>query len=268
MRITVKLGGSILEENSIRSNILSQVSGATALGHEVILVHGGGKSLNRRLDQLRIESRFKDGLRVTNAETLEAAVMVLAGEVNKKIVSEMNYSGALAVGICGADAGAVRCVRLSDLPGSPSDIGFVGKPSEVNRSFFDRAFDARWIPVVSSIALGPDGHLYNVNADQMASACASGAGCASLVFLTDVDGVKDENGSVLHDLTESDINDLRARGIIKGGMLPKTSSCLEALAAGVRDALILPGSQPGILLKFIEGTLTEGTHIHGTRQCN
>ena len=170
MRITVKLGGSILEEASIRTAILAQVSGIAALGHEVILVHGGGKSLNRRLSQMQIESRFIEGLRVTDAETLQAAVMVLAGEVNKKVVSEMNHSGACAVGICGADAGAVRCVRLSDLPNSPSGIGFVGKPSEVNRTFFDRAFDAGWIPVISSIALGPDGQLYNVNADQKASA--------------------------------------------------------------------------------------------------
>jgi acetylglutamate kinase len=265
MRITVKLGGSILEDAAIRSDILGQVARATALGNEIILVHGGGRSLNRRLAQMQIESRFQDGLRVTDAATLEAAVMVLAGEVNKKIVSEMNHRGAPALGICGADAGAVRCVRISELPGGPSDIGFVGKPTEVNRSFFDRSFKAGWIPVVSSIALGPDGHLYNVNADQMASACAAGAGCTSLVYLTDVDGVKDENGSVLRDLTESGINDLRARGIVKGGMLPKTSSCLEALSDGVRDALIVPGAVPGILLKFIEGTLTEGTHIHGTR---
>ncbi len=263
MRITVKLGGSILEEASIRNAILAQVTGITALGHQVILVHGGGKSLNRRLSQMQIESRFTEGLRVTDAETLQAAIMVLAGEVNKKIVSEMNRFGDCAVGICGADAGAVRCVPLSDLPNSPSGIGFVGKPSEVSRSFFDRVFDAGWIPVVSSIALGPDGQLYNVNADQMASACASGAGCTSLVYLTDVTGVKDENGSVLHDLNESDIADLRSRGIIKGGMLPKTSSCLEALASGVLDALILPGSEPDILTEFVSGTLKEGTHIHG-----
>ena len=265
MRITVKLGGSILEETSIRTGILAQVAAAAALGHEVILVHGGGKSLNRRLSQLNIESRFEDGLRVTDAATLEAAVMVLAGEVNKKIVSELNHAGTYAVGICGADARAVQCVCLSDLPDGPSGLGFVGKPSEVNRSFFDQAFRAGWIPVVSSIALGPDGQLYNVNADSMASACASGAGCTSLVYLTDVSGVKDEDGLVLHDLKESDISALRAQGIIKGGMLPKTSSCLEALAAGVQDALILPGSEPDILMKFINGTLTEGTHIHGTR---
>jgi len=263
MRFTVKLGGSILEDASIRKGILAQVADAGAKGHEVILVHGGGKSLNRRLSQMQIESHFKEGLRVTDAATLEAAVMVLAGEVNKKIVSEMNHSGACAIGICGADACAVRCTRLSDHPGSPAGIGFVGKPSEVNRKFFDTVFSAGWIPVISSIALGPDGNLYNVNADQMASACASGAGCTSLVYLTDVAGVKDSNGAVLHSLAESDITALRAEGIIKGGMLPKTSSCLEALDAGVRDALILPGSEPGILMNFIEGKQSEGTHIHG-----
>jgi len=265
MRITVKLGGSILEEAGIRTEILDQVAGAAAQGHEVILVHGGGKSLSRRLSQMQIESQFKDGLRVTDAETLSAAVMVLAGEVNKKIVSEMNRFGTRAFGICGADACAVRCVRLSDLPDSPAGIGFVGKPSEVNRPFFDIVLGAGWIPVVSSIAIGPDGQLYNVNADQMASACAWGAGCTSLVYLTDVSGVKDENGSVLHNLDESEIAILRSKGIIKGGMLPKTSSCLEALAAGVEEALILPGAESGILTKLVEGTQTEGTHIHGTK---
>lgn len=265
MRITVKLGGSILEEPAIRNSILDQVSGVAALGQEVILVHGGGKSLNRRLSQMQIESQFKDGLRVTDAETLSAAVMVLAGEVNKKIVSEMNRSGAKALGICGADACAVLCTRLSDEPGSPDGIGFVGKPSEVNRSFFDTVLGAGWIPVVSSIALGPDGQLYNVNADQMASACAWGAGCSSLVYLTDVSGVRDKSGSVLHNLDESEISALRRGGVIKGGMLPKTSSCLESLAKGVKEALILPGSEPGILINFIEGKQTGGTHIHGTK---
>jgi acetylglutamate kinase len=191
--------------------------------------------------------------------------MVLAGEVNKKIVSEMNRTATRAIGICGADACAVRCIRLSDLPGSPSGIGFVGKPSDVNRSFFDMVLSSGLIPVVSSIALGPEGQLYNVNADQMASACAYGAGCASLIYLTDVTGVKDEQGSVLHDLNESDIYELRAQGIIKGGMLPKTSSCLEALSAGVREALILPGAEPDILTKFIKGTQMEGTHIYGKK---
>jgi acetylglutamate kinase len=123
--------------------------------------------------------------------------------------------------------------------------------------------NAGLIPVVSSIGLGPDSQLYNINADQMASACASGAGCASLVFLTDVPGVRDENGAVIKNMGEPEIMSMRSRGILTGGMLPKTSSCLEAIAAGVKSVHILPGAMPDVLLQFIEGTLKEGTNIHG-----
>ena len=261
MRITIKLGGSILEEAAIRQRLLAQVSGMAARGHEIILVHGGGKSLNRRLAQMQMTSRFIDGLRVTDAETLEVAVMVLAGEVNKKIVAEMGRLGTKALGICGADAGAVRCARLSELPGNPDGIGFVGSPTEVDRSFFELVLGSGIVPVVSSIALGPDAQLYNVNADQMASACASGTGCDSLIYLTDVPGVRDEDGSVLRALGKSEILSLRARGILSGGMLPKTSSCLEAVEAGVASVYILPGASPDVLTNFEEGR--EGTKIHG-----
>ena len=261
MRITIKLGGSILEEAAIRQRLLAQVSGMAARGHEIILVHGGGKSLNRRLAQMQMTSRFIDGLRVTDAETLEVAVMVLAGEVNKKIVAEMGRLGTKALGICGADVGAVRCARLSELPGNPDGIGFVGKPTEVDRSFFELVLGSGIVPVVSSIALGPDAQLYNVNADQMASACASGTGCDSLIYLTDVPGVRDEDGSVLRALGKSEILSLRARGILSGGMLPKTSSCLEAVEAGVASVYILPGASPDVLTNFEEGR--EGTKIHG-----
>ncbi len=263
MRITVKLGGSILEDPSIRMHLLGQIAGLTAQGHEILLVHGGGKSLSRRLSQMQMTSQFVDGLRVTDAETLEVAVMVLSGEVNKRIVAEMTSLGIRALGICGADAAAVRCVRLSDLPGYPARIGFVGKPVEVNLPFFVLVFESRMVPVVSSIALGPDSQLYNVNADQMAAACAAGTHCTSLVYLTDVPGVRDENGSVLGRIGEAEIRDMRSRGILSGGMLPKTSSCLEALAAGVGSVHILPGSSPEILTRFAQGTLTEGTKIHG-----
>ena len=263
MRITIKLGGSILEDAGIRTSILGQISTIAAQGHEIILVHGGGKSLNRRLSQLQMTSQFIDGLRVTDAETLGVAVMVLAGEVNKKIVAEMDRLGAKAVGICGADAAAVRCTQLSGLHGYPAGIGFVGKPIEVNRSFFDLLLTQKLVPVVSSIGLGADSQLYNVNADQMASACASGTRCTALIYLTDVPGVRDENGSVLNGIGESEIIKMRAQGILSGGMLPKTSSCLEALNAGVGSVLILPGSSPDILIRFTDGMLKEGTRIHG-----
>lgn len=250
-----------MEEEEIRCGLLAQVSAMAAAGHEVILVHGGGKSLNRRLSQLQMTSRFIDGLRVTDAETLGVAVMVLAGEVNKKVVAELSRLGAKALGICGADAAAVQCVRLSELPGNPDGIGFVGKPTGVNRAFFELVLGANIIPVVSSIALGEDSQLYNVNADQMASACASGTGCDALIYLTDVPGVRDKEGSVMRTLGKSEILDLRAQGILSGGMLPKTSSCLEAVEAGVDCVYILPGASPDILTNFEQGR--EGTKIHG-----
>jgi acetylglutamate kinase len=263
MRLTIKLGGSILEDAGIRAQILDQTAKIAAQGHQVILVHGGGKSLNRRLSQMQLTSRFVEGLRVTDAETLGVAVMVLAGEVNKTIVAEMSRLGAKAIGICGADANAVRCVSVAGLPGFPEGIGFVGKPVDVNRDFFDMVFGYGLVPVVSSIAMGPDGQLYNINADQMASACASGTRCTALVYLTDVPGVRDESGRVVARLGEAEIMSMRSRGILSGGMLPKTSSCLEALKGGVGSVLILPGSSPGVLVRFAEGTLKEGTKING-----
>jgi acetylglutamate kinase len=243
--------------------LLEQLAKIATAGTEIILVHGGGKSMNRRLAQMQMTSQFIDGLRVTDAETLGVAVMVLAGELNKTLVAEMSSLGSKALGICGADAGAVRCVRVEGLPGYPAGIGFVGKPVEVNPDFFNMLFEFGLVPVVSSIGLGPDSKLYNVNADQMASACASGTRCASLIYLTDVPGIRDEYGKVVGDIDEAGIMDMRARGILSGGMLPKTSSCLEALKAGVGSVWILPGISPDILLKFADGTLKEGTQIHG-----
>jgi acetylglutamate kinase len=263
LRITVKLGGSILEDSEIRARILTQVATAVSRGHEIILVHGGGKSLSRRLSQMQMTSQFVEGLRVTDSETLQVAVMVLAGEVNKRMVAELSELGASAVGICGADGGAVRCVPLSNMSGKPAGIGFVGKPAGVNRSFFDLLFGAGLLPVVSSIALGPDFRLYNINADQMASACASGTESKSLVYLTDVPGVRDEKGSVLKTLGPKEMESMRSKGILSGGMLPKTSSCLEALGAGVASVHILPGSVPDILTRFLDGDIPEGTRIHG-----
>ncbi|NLV31061.1 MAG: acetylglutamate kinase [Acidobacteria bacterium] len=263
MRIAIKLGGSILEDAAIRGRLLRQVAALAKGGHEILLVHGGGKSLNRRLGQLGMESNFIEGLRVTDAATLEVAVMVLSGEVNKRIVAEMNALGVGALGLCGADGSAVRCERVEGTPGYPDGIGFVGRATRVNAPLFDLLLGAGYVPVVSSIAFGPGAGLYNVNADQMASACAAGTGCRTLVYLTDVEGVRDGRGEVIPRLGKGEILELRRRGVLTGGMLPKTSSCLEALGAGVESVHILPGASPDILTRFAEGTLKEGTKIHG-----
>ncbi len=263
MRFTVKLGGSILESAETRRGILGQVVSLVRQGHEIIVVHGGGKSLSRRLAQLGIESRFVDGLRVTDAATLGAAVMVLSGEVNKMLVCEIAGMGCEALGICGADASAVRCRPLSGIPGAPTGLGFVGKPVSVNTQFFDLLLDSGLVPVVSSIALGPDHQLYNVNADQVASMCACGTGSRALVYLTDVPGVRGADDLVLRNLGRKEMEDLRTKGVLSGGMLPKTAACLEALEHGVESVYILPGDSPDALSGVVSGNVTEGTYIHG-----
>jgi acetylglutamate kinase len=259
LRFTVKLGGSILEDAQIRHSILDQIARLAGERHEIILVHGGGKRLTRRLTQFGIASRFVDGLRVTDEPTLEAAVMVLAGEVNKGLVAELAARGTSAVGICGADASAVCCRPLA--PGGA--LGFVGQPSGIRRALFDLLLNDGCIPVVASIALGAGGQLYNVNADQMACVCAWGTGCSTLVFLTDVAGVRDESGKVISRLGSKQILELRSRGTISGGMLPKTQSCVEAIEHDVKSVYILPGASPGILRSLADGNVVEGTCIHG-----
>lgn len=262
MRLTVKLGGSILEDGSVRRSILGEIAGLHTAGHEIILVHGGGKSLSRRLTQLGMVSRFVNGLRVTDAATLAVALMVLAGEVNKNLVSELNEAGTRSVGICGLDASAVRCIRLSDLPGHPEDIGFVGKPVTLDRRLFDLLLGEGILPVVASIAVGPNSQAYNVNADQMACICAWGTASSILIYLTDVPGVLSGDGQVLPRLGRSDLEGLRAQGIITGGMLPKVESCAEALEHGVAQVHIVPGTAQGILHRSLEGTGTAGTRIY------
>ncbi len=260
--MAIKFGGSLLENAETRARLLGQVATLSASGTEIILVHGGGKSLTRRLKELGLESRFAEGLRVTDEATLRVAVMVLAGEVNKALVLELAGRGVRAMGLCGADGLAVRCARASDLPGYPAGLGFVGRPVGAERRVFDLLLGAGLMPVVASIAAGEDFHAYNVNADEMASTCAWGAGCEALVYLTDVAGVLDADGAVVRSLGDADIRRLRAGGVIAGGMLPKTESCLEALRHGVRTVQIVPGNAPDVLTRFSRGTLTEGTTIH------
>ena len=262
MRFTVKLGGSILEEASVRQAILGEIASLKLEGNQIILVHGGGTSLSRRLAQLGIPSRFVDGLRVTDTETRDVALMVLGGEVNKSVVVELERLGTSALGICGADAGAVRCVALSGDPGATQNLGLVGRPTEVNRGFFEFLLGQEIMPVVSSLALGEDFQLYNVNADHMASVCAWGTGCEAVVYLTDVPGVRGGDGAVLARISRQDIEGFRNQGIISGGMLPKTSSCLEALDRGVSAVYILPGISQGILRRLLDGALEEGTFIY------
>jgi acetylglutamate kinase len=210
-----------------------------------------------------IASRFAGGLRVTDRETLAVALMVLAGEVNKSLVRTIGSAGVRAVGICGADADCVRCERMQPAAGDSQDLGFVGVPVRIDRGFFETLLSSGLTPVVASLALGPDRQLYNVNADQMASTVAAGTGSQALLYLTDVPGVLDAGGKVIARLGSARIEDMLRDGLLTGGMLPKTSACLQAIRQGVGTVLVLPGRLPGVLSRFLAGQPAGGTQIHG-----
>ncbi len=263
MRVTIKLGGAILEEEESRQEIVRQLAEAVLERKEIIIVHGGGKNLTRRLQQLGIASRFSGGLRITDSETLAVALMVLAGEVNKTLVRTLGSAGLRAVGICGADADCVRCEPMPRPASCSEDLGFVGIPSRVDCGFFDTLLSAGLTPVVASLALGNDRQLYNVNADQMASTIAWATGSESLVYLTDVPGVLDDTGKVIVRLGSIEIARMRDSRVLTGGMLPKTAACLDAIGRGVETVQILPGRVPGTLSRFLAGRPAEGTRIDG-----
>jgi len=220
-------------------------------------VHGGGVQLTRMLKALGIESRFVNGLRVTDKETRDVAVMVLAGRVNKGLVAALGALGQPAVGLCGGDGLIFRArkKRTSD------DIGFVGEIASTDPRWLEAIWQLSSVPVISSIALGFDGEYYNVNADEMAAACAIACNADALVFLTDVPGVKGATGEVLRWLSIDQIAEMAQSAVISGGMLPKLGACREALLNGVKRVRILPAEAAGTLPDLCSSRVTHGTEV-------
>jgi acetylglutamate kinase len=244
MKVVVKIGGAAIDDAATLKRCARAVCGLAARGDRVAVVHGGGAALTRMLARLGKEARFVDGLRVTDAETRDLALMVLAGHVNKRVVAALQLEGRAALGFCGGDGGAFRAVKKTS---SGADLGFVGEITAVDPRWIEALWEKGGIPVISSLALGPDGEYYNVNADQMASACAAGCGADALVFLTDVAGVKGSDGAVIPSLSCSGIQGLVESGAIRGGMLPKLKACTDALRGGVGRVRILPAAAAGTL---------------------
>jgi acetylglutamate kinase len=210
----------------------------------MVIVHGGGKTLSRTLQRLGIKSEFVDGLRVTDAATRDVALMVLAGLVNKRLVAAMVHAGVPVLGLSGGDGGMFRA-RKKKVEGR--DLGFVGEIANADVRWLEAIWRQGGVPVLASVALGEDGEYYNVNADEMASACAVACGAEMLTFLTDVDGVRDASGSVIASLRENDIPRLVANATISGGMLPKLQACTRALRQGVGRVRILAASKADLL---------------------
>lgn len=256
MKLVVKIGGAALDDKDLVSKFAKTIPSLCREGHKLIIVHGGGAALSRTLQQLGCETSFVNGLRVTDLQTRDVAIMVLAGRVNKQLVASIGAAGQPAIGICGGDLRIFRAARKRY-----PDLGYVGEICAVDAQWIERLWEAGIVPVVSSLALGLDGEYYNVNADAMASACAIACGAHALVYLTDVPGVKAADGSVIRWLDVDVIAAMVADATVSGGMLPKLEACTKALKKGVTRVRILPATQAEVLPGFFTHPIEFGTEV-------
>ena len=264
----VKYGGHAMGDPELARDFAEDVVLLKAVGINPVVVHGGGPQIGAMLKQLGVESRFVDGLRVTDAETAKVAEMVLSGAINKEIVAWIGAAGGRAVGISGKDGGFVRAAKVTRTTRDPDsaieralDLGFVGEPETIDRTVIDTISAAGMSPVIAPIGIGADGHTYNINADTFAGAIAGALGAKRLFLLTDVAGVLDKAGNLLTALKPADIARLRADGTISGGMIPKLETCVAAVGAGVEAAVVLDGRVPHAMLLEIFTRRGAGTLI-------
>ena len=247
MKILVKLGGTLLDDAASQQRLAAQIAAACARGWETVVVHGGGKQMTRYLSDRGIESRFVDGLRVTTPETVDAVLKVLAGSVNHELVASLNRAGALAVGLSGIDAFLVEAELMDPA------LGAVGRVTRANPALLHLLTASGYLPVVACVAGDRQGQVYNVNADQMAVACATAFGAQQLIFLTDVEGVLDGAKRVRPILSAAESARLIGEGIATGGMLTKLNAARSALGGGVEQVRIAPGAAENVLDRVLAG---------------
>jgi acetylglutamate kinase len=267
--VVIKYGGHAMGDAKLAESFARDIVMLEQASVKPVVVHGGGPQIAKLLDRLGIKSEFAGGLRVTDAATVEVVEMVLAGTINKQIVCEINQLGGHACGISGKDGNLLIAKKLTRTEIDPDsniervvDLGFVGEPEEVNPRIVQVLSAKEFIPVVSPLGLGRDGTTYNINADTFASALAGALKAKRLLLLTDVAGVLDQNGKLIHRLTVSEAKAMMADGTITGGMIPKIEGCLSVIEQGVEGVVILDGRVPhAVLLElFTEhgvGTLIE-----------
>ena len=244
--IVVKYGGAAMKDAALKEKVIRDVVFMACVGLRPVVVHGGGPEINSWLDKLGIEPQFKDGLRVTDAATMDVVEMVLVGRVNKEIVSLINQAGGSAVGLCGKDASLITA-----RPADEEGIGFVGEVTNVNIQILESLVTTGHIPVVSSVAADETGQAYNINADTVAGELAAALGAEKLILLTDTAGILRDYKDVSTLIPRLDIQDARRLiddGVVSGGMIPKVNCCVRSLAQGVKAAHIIDGRLPHALL--------------------
>ncbi len=262
MKIVIKVGGQAAEDRDRRRRLAGQIIKLRRSGHRVVVVHGGGKALTQMLERLAIPTAFYNGLRITNAETRDVALMVLAGSINKLWVAELEAQGQAALGICGGDGKLVVARKLvASFNRRKKDLGFVGRPSRVNTAVLDFAFARGFVPVVASLGLSGRGEYLNINADDLAAALATALGAQRLLYLTESGGVWDTDQKVLPLVRLKDIQSLIQKGTVRDGMVAKLRSCARTLRQGVQEIDILSPDTPNSLLRTVIQRESVGTRI-------
>jgi acetylglutamate kinase len=259
MRMVVKIAGALLDDAEAVRSLARQIAQLAHQGHELLVVHGGGKIFTATLARMGIESRFVNGLRVTDRETRDIAVMVMGGLLNKRMAGAISAEGQPAIGLCASDAGCFLAEPMmhEEIIGS---LGFVGYLTGVNVEFIESLWRGGIVPVASCLGLGADGELYNINADHMAAACAEYVHADRLVYMTDVAGVLDGK-KVLKAVSSAEIEDLIRQNKVSGGMILKLEACKRALSAGVSQVRIVGGASEGGLLSAANGQKGPGTRV-------
>jgi acetylglutamate kinase len=259
MRLVVKVAGALLEHDEDVQNVSRQIAELARAGHELLVVHGGGKIFTATLARMGIASRFTNGLRITDRETRDVAVMVFGGLLNKKLAGAISLAGQPAIGVSAADA-ACFLAEPMQVDEREGGLGFVGYLTEVNVEFIRSLWREGIVPVASCLGLGADGELYNINADHMAAAVAEFIRADRLIFLTDVAGVLDGE-KVLSVLRGTDIEDLIRHNKVSGGMILKLEAAKRALSGGVSEVRIVGGAHPRSLLAAANGGRSTGTRV-------
>ena len=244
--IVVKYGGAAMKDSTLKDKVMRDIVFLSCVGLRPVVVHGGGPEINSWLDKLGIEPQFNNGLRVTDAATMDVVEMVLVGRVNKEIVSLINRAGGSAVGLCGMDGNLIKA-----RPEGRVGIGFVGEVTSMDVKILESLVSNGYIPVVSSVAADETGQAYNINADTVAGELAAALGAEKLILLTDTPGILNDYkdpSSLLYKLDIQEARELIATGVVGGGMIPKVNCCVRSLAQGVRAAHIIDGRIPHALL--------------------
>ena len=259
--LVIKYGGNAMVNGQLKLAVMNDLVTLTLLGVRVVLVHGGGPAINSMLTKLGTESKFVNGLRYTDAETMAVVQQVLAGQVNKDLVALLKGRG---VGLCGMDGNTISCRRYTK-----ADLGFVGEITGISTTLINHLLDDQFIPVVATVGMDPEnGVLYNVNADTAAAAIAVALGAEKLVSMTDITGLlrdKDDDSTLIPEVELSEIEAYKAEGIIAGGMLPKIDGMADAIRRGVNEAVIIDGRVPHSILLEMFSDRGSGTLFYRNR---